>query len=123
MRSVLSRSSAPLSVNGVTAIRKTPLAVGFNRLLMKSCSWLGSTWRCNTSMPGKRRSNAGDQSAVDANDRAGDVSGLLAREERHGRCVLARIAIASDRNRRHALRADFLDAAPFALGLLFVEEG
>src|SRR5258707_15751210 len=42
MRSVLARSSSPLSVNGVTAITNTPLASAFNTLLICDSQFYGA---------------------------------------------------------------------------------
>src|SRR6218665_1161896 len=67
-------------------------------------------------------SNVGEQSAIDADDRARDVRGIAAREERDHIGVLLRLAVAADRDARVALGGHVGHRAAFALGLLFVEE-
>src|SRR3569623_606752 len=66
-------------------------------------------------------SDAGDQAAVDADDRTGDVGGALAGEEGDGVAIFLRAPVAANGYRGSALGGAFIDAAVFALGLGLVE--
>src|SRR5690606_11247302 len=66
-------------------------------------------------------SDALDIAAINADLAAGDIGGAFRGKERDHVGIFLRLAVAYQRDRRHALGAHFLDAAIFPLGLLRVE--
>src|ERR1017187_4133101 len=66
--------------------------------------------------------DTGDQAAIDADDRAGDVRGAFTGEKRNRGSILFRFTVAAQGNAARALSCYVFYAAPLALGLRFVEK-